>query len=219
MRPGELVFDIGAGEGALTAHLVRAGARVVAVELHPRRVGVLRERFPGITVVHADAASIRLPGRPFRVVANPPYGISSRLLRTLLAPNSGLVAADLVLQRALVCKFASRNARRFTLTVGLMLPRRAFLPPPHVDSAVLVVRAGSAVTGRGGKPAAASRCTTFARSGTLRSMSTTRPRYQITETPEVAQALDRAAQRWPGEPRSKLLRRLIIDARRSAFRG
>lgn len=60
---------------------------------------------------------------------------------------------------------------------------------------------------------------TFARSGTLRSMSTTRPRYQITETPEVAQALDRAAQRWPGEPRSKLLRRLIIDARRSAFRG
>ncbi|AET19264.1 methyltransferase [Mycobacterium tuberculosis variant bovis BCG str. Korea 1168P] len=113
---------------------------VVAVELHPRRVGVLRERFPGITVVHADAASIRLPGRPFRVVANPPYGISSRLLRTLLAPNSGLVAADLVLQRALVCKFASRNARRFTLTVGLMLPRRAFLPPPHVDSAVLVVR-------------------------------------------------------------------------------
>lgn len=106
----------------------------------PRRVGVLRERFPGITVVHADAASIRLPGRPFRVVANPPYGISSRLLRTLLAPNSGLVAADLVLQRALVCKFASRNARRFTLTVGLMLPRRAFLPPPHVDSAVLVVR-------------------------------------------------------------------------------
>lgn len=73
-------------------------------------------------------------------LANPPYGISSRLLRTLLAPNSGLVAADLVLQRALVCKFASRNARRFTLTVGLMLPRRAFLPPPHVDSAVLVVR-------------------------------------------------------------------------------
>ena len=140
VRPGELVLDIGAGEGALTAHLVRAGARVVAVELNPRRACVLRERFPGITVLHADATSIRLPGRPFRVVANPPYGISSALLRTLLAPGSRLVAADLVLQRAVARKYASGAARRFSLTVGLSLPRRAFLPPPHVDSSVLVVR-------------------------------------------------------------------------------
>jgi 23S rRNA (adenine-N6)-dimethyltransferase len=140
VRPGELVLDLGAGEGALTAHLVRSGARVVAVELNPRRAGVLRERFPGITVVEADATSIPLPGRPFRVVANPPYGISSNLLRTLLAPGSRMVAADLVLQRAVVRKHASDGARRFSLTAGLMLPRRAFLPPPRVDSAVLVVR-------------------------------------------------------------------------------
>jgi 23S rRNA (adenine-N6)-dimethyltransferase len=101
---------------------------------------VLRERFPGITVLQADATTIPLPGRPFRVVANPPYGISSALLRTLLAPGSRLVAADLVLQRAVVRKHASVAVRRFSMTVGLTLPRRAFLPPPQVDSAVLVVR-------------------------------------------------------------------------------
>ena len=140
VRPGELVFDIGAGEGALTTHLVRAGARVVAVELNQQRAGVLRERFPGITVVHADAALLRLPSRPFRVVASPPYGISSSLLRTLLAPGTGLIAADLVLQRAVVRRHTASGARRFSLTVGLLLPRRAFLPPPQVDSAVLVIR-------------------------------------------------------------------------------
>jgi 23S rRNA (adenine-N6)-dimethyltransferase len=140
VRPGELVLDIGAGEGALTEHLVRAGARVVAVELNSRRAAILRERFPDITVVQADAASIRLPGRPFRVVASPPYGMSSSLLRTLLAPGSRLVAADLVLQRAVVRRHAAAGTRRFSLAVGLLLPRRAFLPPPQVDSAVLVVR-------------------------------------------------------------------------------
>lgn len=40
-------------------------------------------------------------------------------------------------------------------------------------------------------------------------MPTTRPRYQVTETPQLARALDRAATRWPGEPRSKLLVRLV----------
>ena len=140
VRPGELVLDIGAGEGALTDHLVRAGARVVAVELDPRRACVLRERFPGITVLHADATAIPLPGRPFRVVANPPYGISSSLLRMLLAPGSRLVAADLVLQRAVVRRYAAGGAPGFSLSMGLSLPRRAFLPPPQVDSAVLVIR-------------------------------------------------------------------------------
>lgn len=40
-------------------------------------------------------------------------------------------------------------------------------------------------------------------------MPTARPRHQITETPEVARAIDRAARRWPDEPRSRLLLRLV----------
>lgn len=40
-------------------------------------------------------------------------------------------------------------------------------------------------------------------------MPTTRPRHQITETPDVARALDIAARRWPAETRSKLLLRLV----------
>jgi non-ribosomal peptide synthetase component E (peptide arylation enzyme) len=40
-------------------------------------------------------------------------------------------------------------------------------------------------------------------------MPTSRPRHQVTETAAVQHALDLAAQRWPGEPRSKLLVRLV----------
>lgn len=39
-----------------------------------------------------------------------------------------------------------------------------------------------------------------------------RPRYQITETPAVAHAIDLAARRWPGESRSRLLLRLVTAA-------
>jgi hypothetical protein len=42
-------------------------------------------------------------------------------------------------------------------------------------------------------------------------MPTIRPRYQITETDEVARALDAAQRRWPGEPRSRLLVRLVVE--------
>lgn len=46
-------------------------------------------------------------------------------------------------------------------------------------------------------------------------MPTARPRYQVTETDEVARALDAAQHRWPGEPRSRLLVRLITDNARA----
>jgi 23S rRNA (adenine-N6)-dimethyltransferase len=134
------VLDIGAGQGALTGPLVRAGARVVAVELHEGRARALSSRFPEITLVRADARTLRLPRKPFRVVASPPYGITAGLLGLLLAPGSRLVAADLVLQRAAVRKYAERRVRGYRITQGAALPRRAFRPPPRVDSAVLVIR-------------------------------------------------------------------------------
>lgn len=46
-------------------------------------------------------------------------------------------------------------------------------------------------------------------------MPTTKARYQITETPEIAAALDAAATRWPDEPRSELARRLIVQGAHS----
>lgn len=147
--PGELVVDLGAGTGALTDPLVRAGARVLAVELHPGRAVALRARFEGcdVTVVRADALEVRLPARPFRVVANPAYAISSRLLRRLLVRGSAMRSADLVLQRAVVNRYVDgrggdgrRWHGRYDAELGMRLPRRAFTPVPVVDSAVLRLR-------------------------------------------------------------------------------
>ena len=43
-------------------------------------------------------------------------------------------------------------------------------------------------------------------------MPTTRPRHLVTETDELARALDAAAERWPGLSRPQLLVRLALEA-------
>jgi 16S rRNA A1518/A1519 N6-dimethyltransferase RsmA/KsgA/DIM1 with predicted DNA glycosylase/AP lyase activity len=77
------------------------------------------QRSPCSTVIQTDVLSLRLPHRPFGVVASPPCAISSALLRVLLGSRSGLVAADLVLQRAVVRRHVGRwRARAASRTRG-----------------------------------------------------------------------------------------------------
>jgi 23S rRNA (adenine-N6)-dimethyltransferase len=148
LPPGALVLDVGAGAGALTEPLVRTGARVIAVEAHPGRARSLRERFDGdLVVVQADARDMRLPRRPYHVVANPPFGITTALLRRLLQPGSRLLSARLIVQDQAARRWsgpAAPASRRwwttFEVTPGPRLPRKAFSPPPHVDARVLVIR-------------------------------------------------------------------------------
>ncbi len=47
-------------------------------------------------------------------------------------------------------------------------------------------------------------------------MPTTRTRHFVTESDEVAQALDAAALRWPGLSRAQLIVRLILEAHATA---
>lgn len=146
--PADLVLDIGAGLGALTAPLLATGARVVAVERHPQRTAALRTRFGGtVQVVTADAADLRLPRRPFHVVANPPFAVTAPLLRRLLHPGSRMVSAHLVLQEQAVRRWASPAAPgagrwqgQWEAHPGRRLPRQAFRPPPQVPCRLLMIR-------------------------------------------------------------------------------
>jgi 23S rRNA (adenine-N6)-dimethyltransferase len=149
---GELVLDLGAGLGAVTRPLARTGARVIAVERDERIGAKLRRRMAGwdnVTVVIGDALWVPLPHRPFRVVANIPFSITTPLLRRLV--DSRLVAADVVVEvragRRLVSAAAGGGRpelagwhRRFAFSLGSFLPREQFQPAPPVDAVVLRLR-------------------------------------------------------------------------------
>jgi 23S rRNA (adenine-N6)-dimethyltransferase len=147
--PGELVLDIGAGSGVLTDAILEAGARVIAVELHPIRAHRLRARFAlaPVTVVQADAADLRLPRRPFRVVANPPFAVVQAVLRRLVAPGSRLTAADVVVPRYIARQWSGPDApgrgrwgHDYSVRAGRPVPRCAFAPPPPRGAQLLVIR-------------------------------------------------------------------------------
>ena len=134
------MVDLGAGHGAVTAALVAAGAHVVAVEIDPRAVDVLRRRFNGdVRVVEADLLTVPLPRRPYRVVANLPFATTTATLRRLLDPRGQLLRADLVLQKGAAIGWSQKRIRRFDLRLGPTIPAHWFRPMPSVDAAVLTI--------------------------------------------------------------------------------
>lgn len=145
IQSGRLVLDIGAGYGTISAALLELGARVVAIEAHPDRARHLRERFgPDLVVVQADAGDLRLPRRSYQVVSNPPFAITTQLLRRLLQPGSRLLTADLILQEPASRRWSSPGApaatrwqRDFRAFARRPVPATAFRPPAPVPTRVL----------------------------------------------------------------------------------
>jgi 23S rRNA (adenine-N6)-dimethyltransferase len=139
VRRGDVVVDLGAGEGALTLPLAGVGCRVLAVELHPHRASVLRGRVEGlrVAVLELDLDAFRWPGHAFRVVANPPYAGTNALVRRLLAVPQ-LRSADLVVAEGAARGLARRYAGR--LELGERVPPYAFRNRPPGAARVLRLR-------------------------------------------------------------------------------
>lgn len=153
----ELVVDLGAGSGALTVPLASKGARVWAVERDPVWADRLVARAldakldDRIRVIRSDLRRLRFPREPFRVVANPPFNLTTDILKLILDNPSAAstTRADLVLQREVVLKHSAQPPNTLKISswspwwefsAGRRIPASAFRPRPAVDAAVLTIR-------------------------------------------------------------------------------
>ncbi|HVD51151.1 MAG TPA: rRNA adenine N(6)-methyltransferase family protein [Candidatus Udaeobacter sp.] len=144
--PRDVVYDLGAGSGVLTAALARQSSRVIAIERDPALVRRLRRRFhdvPNVIVREGDILACRLPRSEYVIVANPPFDITADLVRKLVDAETPPRDGYLVLQREAAQRFAGRP--RMTLAALLLAPwfslqvlhtfhRSDFAPAPGVDA-------------------------------------------------------------------------------------
>jgi 23S rRNA (adenine-N6)-dimethyltransferase len=153
LQAGDLVVEFGAGYGRLTVELASRAGRVVAVEIDERLASRLEARFEtdeAVRVVHGDALEVPLPSRPFKVVSNPPFHVTSALLSRLLDdPRLPLVRADMIVGWGAALSLAtvhppSRRSLAWQPWYEVLLVRRldgsSFQPAPRSPAAVISVR-------------------------------------------------------------------------------
>ncbi|KLI63313.1 16S rRNA (adenine(1518)-N(6)/adenine(1519)-N(6))-dimethyltransferase RsmA [Aurantiacibacter marinus] len=166
---GKAVLEIGPGPGGLTRALLRAGARVTAIERDSRCIPALaelQEAFPGqLRVVEQDALAIDhgdLMGEPFAVVANLPYNIGTALFTRWLADSAWpprwtsltLMFQQEVARRIIAAPGSGEFGRlailaqwRSSAKLAMKVHRSAFTPPPKVMSAIVHVEPVAAPEG------------------------------------------------------------------------
>jgi 23S rRNA (adenine-N6)-dimethyltransferase len=158
----DLAVEIGPGRGAITEHLAQRASRVIAIEIDPRLASGLVARHLGgvnVEVVQTDFLTAALPTSDFTVVANLPFGETSRFIANLLRARPR--AIWLVVQREAAERYAGRPWASESLQSLLAKPwwhveirgfprRTDFDPPPAVDAAILTFtrREPRLVTGR-----------------------------------------------------------------------
>jgi 16S rRNA (adenine1518-N6/adenine1519-N6)-dimethyltransferase len=159
--PEDVVVEIGAGLGTLTAALAAADpppARVIALERDADMLAVLAAELggePRIEIRAADAAAFdfgaacRKAGRPLVVVGNLPYQIASALVVAIVEARGAVGRAVVMVQREfaqrVVAPPGSRTYGRLSVTVQqyaearilFHVPPGAFHPPPAVTSSVM----------------------------------------------------------------------------------
>lgn len=152
LQAQDTVLEIGPGLGVMTNLLTASCKRVVAVEADPVLAGLLSKdaaanlEVSPEDIMNFDLASI---GQPYKVVANLPYYLTSKIFRLLLESPTPPVVMSLLVQREVAERVVAKPGQLSILALSVqyyaeatmigVVERHKFWPSPKVDSAILLI--------------------------------------------------------------------------------
>lgn len=150
------VLEIGPGIGTLTQYLAEAAKSVTAVEIDDKLIPILEKTmadYDNVRIIHGDILKQDIAAlfgdRPFKIVANLPYYITTPIIMSLL---EGRVPADsitVMIQKEVADRMqaspGSKDYGALSLAVqyysepylAANVPPNCFMPRPNVGSAVI----------------------------------------------------------------------------------
>ena len=156
LTPGEPVLEVGPGIGTLTQGLAQSGADVTAIELDRRLLEVLDTTlasYDNVRIVHGDVLKLDVATimnhKPFKVVANLPYYITTPIIMSLLESKLPIERLVVMVQKEVALRMVAKPGTKDygALSVAVQyytepdivldIPPKSFLPAPAVTSSVI----------------------------------------------------------------------------------
>ena len=153
---GEPVLEVGPGIGTLTQGLAQSGADVTAIELDRRLLEVLDTTlasYDNVRIIHGDVLKLDVPTimnhKPFKVVANLPYYITTPIIMSLLESKLPIERLVVMVQKEVALRMIAKPGTKDygALSVAVQyytepdivldVPSKSFLPAPAVTSSVI----------------------------------------------------------------------------------
>ena len=156
----DTVLEIGPGIGTLTQYLAESAKSVVAVEIDRDAVEVLKATlspYDNVTVINKDILKTDInrlsmeynDGKPFKVVANLPYYITTPIIMSLLEDEAPITSVTVMVQKEVADRMdAAPGTKEYgALSLAVQyyadtylaanVPPNCFMPRPNVGSAVI----------------------------------------------------------------------------------
>jgi 16S rRNA (adenine1518-N6/adenine1519-N6)-dimethyltransferase len=155
----DTVLEVGPGLGTLTELLIKTSGKVVAVELDETLINGLEKRFARsglakgkLDIIKQDILQVDLRALPkdYKVVANIPYYLTSKLLRMLLESSNPPSLIALLVQKEVAKRITASPGKMSILALsvqfyaaaktGRLVGKEKFKPAPKVDSMVVQIK-------------------------------------------------------------------------------